>query len=181
MSAGSQHNLFYFSSLICDKSYFSSLMFDIVSVCRRPRHLPPMSVQIFIPCLTSQGNLQSAMLLLSRAELRSIRAIQCRKVHTTRMVRHPAVLLLQSLQQLLSLWHWQLLSLPVRQLLSLLLPPRRRLGRSGAGLICGLCTAIKTLQCKKQSECERKMQQYGYGSPERKQRKHRMRCRIRYN
>ena len=41
----------------------SSLMFDIVLVCKRPSHLPPMSVQIFIPCWTSPGNLQSAMLL----------------------------------------------------------------------------------------------------------------------
>jgi len=74
---------------------------------------------------------------------------------TTRMVRHPAALLLLSL--------WRLLSL--RRLLSLLLPPRRRPGRSGAGLNCVLCTAIKTLQCKKQSDGERKIQQYGFGSP----------------
>ena len=37
-------------------------------------------------------------------------------------------------------------------LLSLRLPPRRRPGRSGAGLNCVLCTAIKTLQCQKQSD-----------------------------
>jgi hypothetical protein len=66
------------------------------------------------------------------------------------MVRHPAALLLLSL--------WRLLSLG--RLLSL-----RRLGRSGAGLNCVLCTAIKTLQCKKQSDGERKIQQYGFGSP----------------
>ena len=59
---------------------------------------------------------------------------------TTRMVRHPAALLLLSL----------------RRLLSLLLPPRRRPGRSGAGLNCVLCTAIQTLQCQKQSDGERK-------------------------
>ena len=166
-SARSQYNLFPFSSLIYDKIYFSLLMFDIVLVCRRPSQLPPMSVQIFIPCLTSQGKLQSAMLLLSRAERRSIITIQCRNVKTTRMVRHPAALLLLSL----------------RRLLSLLLPPRRRPGRSGAGLICVLCTAIKTLQCKKQSEGERKIQQYGFGSPERKQCKHwhHMQCSIRCN
>jgi hypothetical protein len=176
-SAGSQYNLFHFSSLINDNSSFSSLMFDIVLVCRRPSQLPPMSVQIFIPCLTSPGNLQSAMLLLSRAERRSIITIQCRSVKTTRMARHPAALLLLSLRLLLRL----LLSLLM--LLSLRLPPRWRQGRSGAGLICVLCTAIKTLQRKKQSELEgeRKIQQYGFGSPEQKQCKHRMRCHIRCN
>ncbi len=71
------------------------------------------------------------------------------------MVRHPAALLLLSL--------WRLLSLG--RLLSLRLPPRRRPGRSGAGLNCVLCTAIKTLQCNKQSDGERKIQQYGFGSP----------------
>ncbi len=42
--------LVLFSSLIFDKSYFSSLMFDIVLVCRQ---LPPtrMRVQIFTPTL----------------------------------------------------------------------------------------------------------------------------------
>jgi hypothetical protein len=65
---------------------------------------------------------------------------------TTRMVRHPAALLLLSLRRRLSL----------RRLLSLLLPPRRRPGRSGAGLNCVLCTAIQTLQCQKQSDGERK-------------------------
>ena len=117
--------------------------------------------------MTSPVNLQSAMLLLSRAERRSIITIQCRSVKTTRMVSHPAALLLLSLLRLLSLR----------------LPPRRRPGRSGAGLNCVLCTAIKTLQCKKQSDGERKIQQYGFGSPgpERKQCKHRMRCRIRCN
>jgi hypothetical protein len=39
------------SSLIFDKTYFSSLMFDIDSVCRRLRQLPPMRVQIIIPNL----------------------------------------------------------------------------------------------------------------------------------
>ena len=103
--------------------------------------------------MTSPVNLQSAMLLLSRAERRSIITIQCRSVKTTRMVRHPAALLLLSLLRLLSLR----------------LPPRRRPGRSGAGLNCVLCTAIKTLQCKKQSDGERKIQQYGFGSPEPRQ------------
>ena len=90
--------------------------------------------------MTSKVNLQSAMLLLSRAERRSIITIQCRSVKTTRMVRHPAALLLLSLLRLLSLR----------------LPPRRRPGRSGAGLNCVLCTAIQTLQCQKQSDGERK-------------------------
>jgi hypothetical protein len=114
-----------------------------------------------------------------KAEPRSIITIQCWSVKTTRMVRHPAALLLLSLRLLLSL----LLLLSLRMLLSLWLPPRWRPGRSGAGMICVLCTAIKTLQCKKQSEGERKMQQYGFGSPERKQCKHRtsMRCSIRCN
>ncbi len=76
-------------------------MFSIVLVYRRPRQLPPMSVKIFIPRLTSPRNLQSPMLSLSRAELRSIRVIKFRTVNTTRMVRHPAVML--SLRQLLSL------------------------------------------------------------------------------
>jgi hypothetical protein len=48
LSAGSQYDLFYFSLLIYGNSYFSSLMFDIVLVCRRPSQLPPMSFQIFI-------------------------------------------------------------------------------------------------------------------------------------
>jgi hypothetical protein len=39
-------------------------MLNIVFVCRRPRQNLPMSVQIFIPCLTSLGNLQSVVLLL---------------------------------------------------------------------------------------------------------------------
>jgi hypothetical protein len=43
--------LLCFSSLIFDKTYFSSLMFDIVLVCRRPRQLQPMRVQIIIPNL----------------------------------------------------------------------------------------------------------------------------------
>jgi hypothetical protein len=68
---------------------------------------------------------------------------------------HPAALLL-SLRLLLSL----LLLLSMRRLLSLRLPPRWRPGRSGAGLICVLCTAIKTLQCKKQFEGEQKIQHY---------------------
>jgi hypothetical protein len=113
------------------------LMFDIVLVCRRPSQLllmTVMSFQIFIPFLTSLVNLQLVMLLLSRVERRSIITIQCRSVKTTRMVRHPAALLLLSL----------------RRLLSLRLPPRRRPGRSGAVLSCVLCTAIKTLQFKKQ-------------------------------
>ena len=38
-SAGSQYDQFYFSSLIDGNSYFSSLMFDIVLVCRRPSQL----------------------------------------------------------------------------------------------------------------------------------------------
>jgi hypothetical protein len=71
------------------------------------------------------------------------------------MVRHPAALLLLSGLRLLSL----------RLLLSLWLPHRRRPGRRGAGLNCVLCTAVKTLQCKKQSEGKRKIQQYGFGSP----------------
>jgi hypothetical protein len=41
MSLGSQHNLFYFSSLIFDKSYFSLLIFDVVLVCRRPANGRP--------------------------------------------------------------------------------------------------------------------------------------------
>ncbi len=68
---------------------------------------------------------------------------------TTRMVRHPAALMLLSGLSLRRL-------LILRRLLSLLLPPRRRPGRSGAGLNCELCTAIQTLQCQKQSDGERK-------------------------
>ncbi len=51
MSAWSSHNLFHFSSLIFDDSYFSSLIAGIVLVCRWSRQLLPMSVQIFIPNL----------------------------------------------------------------------------------------------------------------------------------
>jgi hypothetical protein len=40
-----------FSSLIFGKGYFSSLMLTLFLVCRRPRHLPPMRVQIFTPNL----------------------------------------------------------------------------------------------------------------------------------
>jgi hypothetical protein len=54
-------------------------MLDIVLVCRRSRQIPPMSVQIFIPCLTSPRNLQSAMLSLLRVELRSVRAMHVRQ------------------------------------------------------------------------------------------------------
>ncbi len=105
----------------------------------RPRPPPPRCCRHppRRPFLTSPVNLQSAMLLLSRAERRSIITIQCRSMKTTRMVRHPAALLLLSLGQLLSLG----------RLLSLRLPPRWRPGRSGAGLNCVLCTAIKALQC----------------------------------
>ena len=39
--------LVYFSSLIFDKRFFFFVNVDIVLVCRRPRQLPPMSVQIF--------------------------------------------------------------------------------------------------------------------------------------
>ncbi len=52
--------------------------------------------------MTSPVNLQSAMLLLWRAERRSIITIQCLSVKTTRMVRHPAALLLLSLGRLLT-------------------------------------------------------------------------------
>jgi hypothetical protein len=121
-------------------------MFDIVLICRRPTQLPPMSVQIFIPCSTNPGNLQSAMLLLSRVERRSIITIQCRSVKTTRMVRHPAALLLLILLLLLLLLSLLLLLLLSLRLLSL--KPSQRPGRSGVGLICVLCTAIKTLQRK---------------------------------
>jgi hypothetical protein len=43
--------LFIDNNLIFYKSYFSSLMFDIVLVCRRPMQLQPMRIQIFTPTL----------------------------------------------------------------------------------------------------------------------------------
>jgi hypothetical protein len=55
--------LVFLSSLICDKSYFSSLMFNIVLVCRRPRQLPAA----FRRCV-SESSLQtwSQSILLSK-------------------------------------------------------------------------------------------------------------------
>ena len=160
-------------------------MFDIVLVCRRPSQLPPMSFQIFIAAAAAAATTRAAAAARSRAGCapRSPASTRRRRtsapaatppppppstqpfldesgepavsdavaveggapvnhnyMKTTRMVRHPAALLLLSL----------------RRLLSLLLPPRRRPGRSGAGLNCVLCTAIQTLQCQKQSDGERK-------------------------
>ena len=51
MSPGSQHNWFNLSSLIFYKDYLSSLIFGTVLVCRRPRQLLAMRVQIVIPNL----------------------------------------------------------------------------------------------------------------------------------
>ncbi len=88
-SAGSQYDLFYFSSLIYGNSYFSSLMFGIFLVCRRPSQLPPMSFQIFIAAGGGGGDASGG----GSAIAGGLRAAQRRfqeAAEDVRARRHPA-------------------------------------------------------------------------------------------
>ena len=75
---------------IYGNSYFSSLMFDIVLVCRRPSQHPPMSFQIFIAAAAATTTTRAAAAARSRAGCAPRSAASTRQRRKVRARRHPA-------------------------------------------------------------------------------------------